>query len=208
MTEAQPYYLHLEGMDFAGKSVVAESFISNTNDRWQIWNNTIAPHIDNSIAILADKLQQEGIFDSDIHGMLYNAAIVAEIRSFKSPLINTIQDSCGILRSLAYHIVTGKERLEAELKYYQTEFPRFDSSFILTANHQARMARLALRKERGEKVSEHDLMFLKYPDKFYAMERCLVALTSQLFCGKVIDTSDMTVDQVVQKINAQISTHA
>lgn len=200
-----PIYMHVEGMDFAGKSVVSEQFIANQNEPWQIWNNTISPHVSNPISRLADDLQQQGIFDSEIHGMLYNAALLAEIRSFRSPQINTIQDSSIFLRSMAYHIVTGKERLMRELELFSSEHPRFDASYMLTAEHSARLDRLAMRKAKGEKVSEHDLMFVKFPERFYAMEKCLIELVSRYFHGKVLDTSRLSVIQVAEVITDDLT---
>jgi hypothetical protein len=65
--------------------------------------------------------------------------------------------------------------------------PRFDRSFVLVADHQTRLERLA--KRRPQNLGPEDLLVRDKPELFYAMERQLVDYATRHFGAVVVDTS-------------------
>jgi len=196
----RPYYIHFEGMDLAGKTTAAQNFIKSTNMEWDIRRNSLMPG--NPIHILADSLRKEKAYDAEVLGNLYVAALMADIRSFQWPDRNTIQDSTIILRSIAFHTVRGTPRIRGVLLDLLPEHPKFDASFVFTASIEERVKRLQKRINLASReVSEEDLMVIKKPEKFIAMEACLINISRMAFHSVIIDTSSLTPDMVVGVIN-------
>lgn len=203
MNESIKYY-HFEGMDLAGKTTATKNFIKSTGEEWQVRRNSLID--DNPIYNLADSLRLKGQYDSEILGNLYVAALKADINGFQTPKMNTLQDSTILLRSLSYYIVSGIPRLEELFREMIPAHPQFDASFILTADIETRRQRLAKRQnENPSEVAADDLMVIKNPERFMAMESCLINLTSNIFNSVIIDTSALTSEMVVEKINQNLS---
>jgi thymidylate kinase len=193
-------YIHIDGMDLAGKTTTAQNIIRVTNDEWGSRRNSLSG--ENPMYILADSLRLANAYDAETLGNLYVAALMGDIRSFKWPERNTVQDSSIILRSLAYHTVRGTPRIREVLIALLPEHPKFDASFVLTASLEERARRLQKRiNEAPQEVGDEDLMVLKKPDKFLAMEACLIDIAKQAFHSIVIDTTLLTPDMVVGEIN-------
>ena len=92
----RPYYLHFEGMDLAGKTTATQNFIKSTGSEWDIRRNSLSR--ENPIHILADSLRKAEVYDAEVLGNLYVAALMADIRLFQWPDKNTIQDSTIFFR--------------------------------------------------------------------------------------------------------------
>jgi len=193
-------YIHIDGMDLAGKTTATQNIVRITNNEWNSRRNSLSG--ENPMYILADSLRLANAYDAETLGNLYVAALMGDIRSFKWPEKNTIQDSTIILRSLAYHTVRGTPRISEVLIDLLPEHPKFDASYVLTASLEERAKRLQKRIEQApQEVADDDLMVLKKPDKFLAMETCLIDLAKQAFHSIVIDTTILTPDMVVGEIN-------
>jgi len=196
----RPYYLHFEGMDLAGKTTVTQNFIKSTGSEWDIRRNSLSR--ENPIHLLADSLRKAEAYDAEVLGNLYVAALMADIRSFKWPDRDTIQDSTIILRSIAFHTVRGTPRIREVLLDLLPEHPKFDASFIFTASIEERVKRLQQRIEKApHEVSEEDMMVINKPDKFMAMEAALIDTSRMDFHSVIVDTSSLTPDMVVGVIN-------
>lgn len=195
--ENKPKYVHFEGMDLAGKSLAAKNLIERSNESWQIRRNSI--NLDNPIFELADSMikSKDTKYSSETLGNLYIAALMADIESFSRPSCNTIQDSTIILRSLAYHTVNGTPRIAEVMTELLLKHPKFDFSFVLTADLQTRQSRLEKRfLEAPQEISLNDQMIIRNPKKFMDMNNCLIDLAVNNFHSIVIDTSDKSPAEV------------
>lgn len=195
-------YLHIEGMDLSGKTTLAGNYAAFSPLDWQINSNSLGQG--NPIWELADDLRKKDAYDAEIVGNVYVAGLMADIRTFKPPQKNIIQDSTVALRSLAYHVVRGTPRLEDALTNLIKEHPRFDASFYLAASIEARMRRLDQRiREHPEEVAPDDLMVVRNPERFVAMEGVLRKWSVKIFNSVIIDTTDMTPEMVMNEVNRQ-----
>lgn len=192
-------YVHFEGMDLAGKTTATSNFIKQSGREWDVRRNSITPN--NPIYALADSLRRADAYDAEVLGNLYVAALMGDIRSFTWPTQDTIQDSTIILRSLAFHTVRGTPRIKEVLTDMLAYHPKFDASFVFTASIEERLRRLEMRAQyQPEQISPEDLMVREKPEKFMAMEVCLVDFSQKMFHSVVIDTSALTPDHVVANI--------
>lgn len=199
MQKEKSCYIHIDGMDLAGKTTAANGVAARVGGEWDIRSNSLSG--DNPIYLLADQLRKEDAYSAEILGHLYTVAMRADIFGFQWPILNTIQDSTIILRSLAYHTVSGNINITAVLDDILPVHPGFDMSFVLTASLEARRKRLDKRTlEHPEEVAPDDLMVIKKPEKFIAMEDCLLDMAVRRFRAQVIDTSSMTPDMVVSRV--------
>lgn len=200
----KPYYLHFEGMDLAGKTTATNNFIQSTGTEWDIRRNSLSR--ENPIHILADALRKEEVYDAEVLGNLYVAALMADIRSFQWPSRNTIQDSTIILRSIAFHTVRGTPRISEVLLDLLPEHPQFDASFVFTASIEERVKRLQQRIAKApHEVSEEDMMVINKPEKFLAMEAALIDTSRRVFHSVIVDTSSLTPDMVVGTIGNNLN---
>lgn len=202
MTENSTY-IHFEGMDLAGKTTATQNFIKSTGTEWDMRHNSLSK--ENPIHLLADSLRKENAYDAEVLGNLYVAALMGDIRSFKWPDKNTIQDSTIILRSIAYHMINGTPRIGEVLTDLLPEHPKFNASFVFTASIEERIKRLQQRMVKApDEVSSEDMMVIKKPEKFMAMEAALIDASKKAFHSVIIDTSTLTPDMVVGVINENL----
>lgn len=188
-------YIHFEGMDLAGKSTATKLFSEASESSWDIRRNSLDPN--NPIFLLADSLRKEDAYSAETLGNLYVAALKADIEGYEEPVVDTIQDSTILLRSLAYHTVNQTPRVVSALGDLIADHPQFDKSFVFTASIKSRQGRLEERaRTNPEEVAPDDLMVLRKPEKFMAMERCLVDLAQTAFQATVIDTTELTPREV------------
>lgn len=196
------HYLHIEGLDLSGKTTLAHNYADASPLEWQINSNALGQG--NPIWELADDLRKKDAYDAEVVGNVYVAGLMADIRSFKELQIHTIQDSTVALRSLAYHIVHGTPRLADALQDLVKEHPRFDASFYLAATIEARLQRLDKRmREHPEEIAPDDLMVVRNPERFMAMEGVLREWSTKIFNSVVIDTTNMTPEMVLEEVNRQ-----
>jgi hypothetical protein len=143
--------------------------------------------INNSIYELADRMRREKMGNEETIGWLYYAALLFDLEQFEQPVGNIIQDSTILLRSLAFHKVRGTSGLVERLEALLDQHPRFDRSFVLVANHQTRIERLA--KRHAWELGPEDFLVRDDPKRFYAMEHHLVDYATRHFDAIVLDTS-------------------
>ncbi|HTE57325.1 MAG TPA: hypothetical protein VK694_01160 [Verrucomicrobiae bacterium] len=192
-----PRYVHVEGMDLAGKTTVAASFARESSP-WEVRRNALGPN--NAIYHFADSLRRREAFDPEVLGVMYAAAILGDIRAFNKPEVNTIQESTILLRSLAIHRVRGTTGLMKLLESYLPLHPQFDASFVFTASVESRKARLNARLREAPWSSTEDLLILTDPDLFMAMEHELITLSREWFNSTVIDTSNLSPEEVLESV--------
>lgn len=198
-------YIHFDGMDLAGKTTARRNFVQSTGKEWRIRHNRITP--ENPIHDLADSMRydQESIYDAEVLGNLYVAALVGDIKTFQWPEEDTIQDSTILLRSLAFHTAKGTPRLREILLDLAEDHPMFNASFVLTASIEVRKRRLDSRIEnQPDELSEDDFLVARKPELFVAMEDCLIDMSKQIFNSRVIDTSELSPEAVVSIIRGSL----
>ena len=196
--ENKKYFLHLEGMDLAGKSTISSLISERSQLNWVINNNKLTE--DNQILEFTNNLGKAGAYDDEIYGYLYYVSLMADIKRFVLTE-NTIQDSTLLLRSINYHTFQKNYKLVRLFSELIELHPTPDKSIYLTADIDSRIKRLAQRieKEPG-KVSKNDSLILTSPDKFMRMDKELANLSQKYFNSTILDTSNMTEDEVVDYI--------
>ncbi|MEO7364677.1 MAG: hypothetical protein ABIV43_04210 [Candidatus Saccharimonadales bacterium] len=188
-------YVHFEGMDLAGKSTATRLFAERSGEEWDVRRNSMDSN--NPLFLLADSLRVDDAYSAETLGNLYVAALMADVERFTRPEVNTIQDSTILLRSMAYHAVNQTPRVVEAFRDVVPTHPRFDRSFVFTASIEARQGRLQQRmRDNPEEIAPDDLMVIRKPEKFMAMEKALVDLATTAFNARVIDTSKLTADEV------------
>ena len=193
------YFLHIEGMDLAGKSTVAKCFASTSQINWVIQDKRLSKN--NPVYDFAWNFGKKAAYDKDVLGFLYLAALLQDIKSFKHGH-HIIQDSTLLLRSLNYYMMVKKnDYLVESFKRCIPNHPRPDVSFYLTADIETRRKRLKERiNSNPEKLTSMDLLIQNDPKKFIQIDESLQALSIDTFNSKVINTSKMTSFEVVQYI--------
>lgn len=177
-------YLHFEGLDLAGKSTVCRRFCEQARGTWTVRHNSLITN--NRVYVLADELRRVGHAPEPI-GWLYHAALLFDLEQFEQPATDTLQDSTILLRSLAFHRVAGTTDLTDRFEVLLDRHPRFSRSFVLVADHETRLARLAIR--RPQNLGPEDFLVRDDPQRFFAMERVLVDYAERNFAATVVDTS-------------------
>ncbi len=189
-----PYYL-IEGIDLSGKSSVIRK-LHHLNPSYTVRHSSLLGS--NHILQVAKKIEKDG---SEWIGHLYTKALEYDLGRFSWPTSATIQDSTILLRSLAYHAAAHFSTILARLETLALLHPKFTNVYILTASLEERRMRLRKRmKESPEKVTVNDLKVIRDPDFFLRMEEAMVNYASTLFDPIVIDTTNLTFDEVVKKI--------
>jgi len=195
----KPYFLHIEGMDLAGKSTVSNKIVSSSTLEWVINDKRLTTS--NSIYDFAWEQGKRGVYNSDIMGYLYLSALMEDLRMFEQKN-NIIQDSTLLLRSLNYYKTLGKnDNLVHAFTLLLPRHPRPDKSFYLTADINARRNRLKSRMLLAPKrLTIIDMLIKNDPKKFMWLDNSLRDLSISCFNSYVIDTSKMSETKVAEQI--------
>jgi thymidylate kinase len=197
------HYIHFEGMDLAGKSTATQLLAGDPTELWEIRSNSLDP--DNQLFQLADNLRKDQAYSATTMGPLYVAASLADIEHFKRPEVNTVQDSTIIVRSMAWHAINGTPGVVESFTDILPQFRVFDRSFVFTASIRARQQRLAKRMDEApETVDADDLVVIRKPERFMAMDAKLIEIAQTGFDALLIDTTDMTTDDVQSVIREEL----
>jgi hypothetical protein len=197
------HYIHFEGMDLAGKSTATQLLTEGPDGPWDVRSNSLDP--DNQLFQLADNLRRDQAYSATTMGPLYVAASLADIEHFKRPEVNTVQDSTIIVRSMAWHAINGTPGVVESFTGILPQYRVFDRSFVFTASIRARQQRLEQRMaDAPETVDADDLVVIHKPERFMAMEAKLVEIAQAGFDALIIDTTDMTPDDVQTVIRGEI----
>ncbi len=192
------YFIHLEGMDLSGKSSVAKAIQERSNLDWQINNNRLLDV--NEVYDFINSTYELSLFDDEVYGYLYFVALMVDLKKFEQNT-NVIQDSTLLLRSINYHTKHGNTKLVELFEDLINIHPVPTQSFYLTASVDARRKRLEERlRNDPNKVSNNDLLVLNDPDRFMEMDYDLMTLSQKYFNSTVIDTSNMTIEEVADYI--------
>ena len=198
-------FLHLEGMDLAGKSSIAKIIKEKSSLNWEINNNRLSDK--NEIYNFIDKTSKEKLYDDEIYGYLYYVALLSDLKRFKVDK-DIIQDSTILLRSINYHLEHGNYQLAKMFENLIELHPIPTHSIYLTASIDTRLSRLAKRIEQNpEKVSKNDLMIINNKEKFIEMDNKLFSLSKKYFGSILLDTSDLTIEEAADYIIEKYSLH-
>lgn len=197
------FTIHIEGMDLASKTAARRGLARRLGD-CQVRNNSLCGF--NPVFNLADSLRKSSGLGDEALGHLFVAALAADMELYRVPTVPTIQDSTILLRSLAFHRINGTRKVVESLEDWLPLHPRFAHSIVLTASLASRHERLKSRQLNApEEVAPDDLMIERDPQKFLDMESELIELSQQHFGATVIDTSQLTELQVVDRIFELVS---
>jgi thymidylate kinase len=197
--ENKPYFLHIEGMDLAGKSTTAEKFVQASTLKWTINDKRLTQV--NPIYDFAWGIGKKKICDSDTLGYLYLADLMEDLKAFQING-NIVQDSTLLLRSLNHYKTVGNnEKLVQAFTALVPKHPMPDKSFYITANIDVRRSRLEKRiSQMPGKLTANDMLIKNNPVEFIKIDESLKELSVKYFNSKVIDTSYMTEQEVVECI--------
>lgn len=192
------HLLFFEGMDLAGKSTVAKEFAETSVLTWEIHNKKLSKI--NPIFDFTSNLGRQEIYQADVLGHMYIAALIDDLNRFKRDK-NIILDSTILLRSMNYYKEHGYERIVEEFEKLAYQYPRPDKFFYLTADIETRKRRLFKRiNEFPGLVSSNDMLVVNNPERFIRMDESLKNLSIKYFKSEVIDTSKMDEKEVVYEI--------
>ena len=193
------YFLHIEGMDLAGKSTVSNKIADKSVLEWVINDKKL--NQSNPLYDFALEQGEKNIYNSDIMGYLYLVALMEDLRTFKHET-NIIQDSTLLLRSLNYYKTLGKnDDLVRAFASLVSKHPKPNKSFYLTADINTRRNRLENRiLSTPKKITTIDMLIKNDPKKFIWLDKSLMDLSVNYFNSYIIDTSKMSETEVVEKI--------
>lgn len=190
MNKIQKCYLHIEGMDLAGKSTIANTIARQSGMDWKIYNNCLSQN--NPIQQFEKEIRSQRIFDHEIYGYLHYVTLLADIKYFDLRE-NVIQDSMLLLRSIIYNREKKHNNLVQLFEELAPKHPIPNISVYLTANIDLRKKRLLKRIEcNSNHVTKNDILILSDPGKFEKRDIGLMELSQKYFNSIVLDTSDMT----------------
>jgi thymidylate kinase len=195
-------YIHFEGADLSGKTVVTRAFVDRRAEEWDVRSATLGAH--NPLFDLANELCETGLYGSEVLGKAYAEALRADIDQYRPPEKDTVQESTILIRSLAYHAINRNRVVLGLLEEMAPLHPKFDDSFMLTVSHETRLRRLAARA----KNTEHDLLIVRDPRKFHRIEASMADYSQELFGTRLIDTTEMTIAEVAAYIDSEINKKA
>lgn len=198
MNNLQKYYLHIEGMDLAGKTTITNIIAKKSKKNWIIYNNCLSKN--NVIQLFEKKIRKQKIYDEEIYGYLHYVTLVADIKYFKLNR-NIIQDSMLLLRSINYHKEKNNNTLVHLLEELVPKHPIPTTSIYLTTSIDTRKKRLLKRIDsNSNKPTKNDLLILNDPDRFEKRDKRLMELSKAYFNSLVLDTSDMTEEETADYV--------
>lgn len=192
----------LEGMDLAGKSTIINLLQKRFAD-FKVRHLSLS--FDNDLYDFAKKLNKSDIYQSDVVGTAYLTAIKWDVYNYSKNTDPVLQDSIGLLRSLAHHTAYGNHLLVDHLKGILEIHPKFNSSIVFTANLEDRKQRLTERiKKNPTSVSLADRLILKDPDLFMHMNDTIIYYATKHFNAHVINTSYLNIDETFKLVLSKI----
>lgn len=125
-------------------------------------------------------------------------------KSWAKPDQNTIQESMVSLRVMAYNHVIWRHDVNQRLLETLQKNP-FDWAFILTANEDVRKKRAEIRQLKDNTtLTAMDKFVLQNPQAAKDMSDYIVQTAREHLWAIQIDTSDITIDQVIKTIKELI----
>ena len=190
MDKLQNYYLHIEGMDLAGKTTIANIIANQSGVDWKIYNNCLSQN--NPIQQFIKEIKAQRIYDEEIYGYLHYVTMMADIKYFELKG-NIIQDSMLLLRSIIFNKEKKYNDVVHLLEELVPKHPIPNTSVYLTANIDLRKKRVLKRIESNpNQVTKNDILILDNPKQFEKRNVGLMELSQKYFNSIVLDTSEMT----------------
>ena len=116
-----------------------------------------------------------------------------------------MQDSIGVLRSIAHHTALGNTLLVNHLHGLAAKHPRFDHAFVFTATIQERKNRLMKRMlEQPSSITNADRLILHDSELFKTMDEVIIENAQRYFNAEVVDTSTMSIEQVQEYVLSKL----
>ena len=202
--------IHLEGLDLSGKTSVAYKILEK-KESWVRRYTTLLEKIEyNPFLMKADGLNNSESPDEYSLFELYYQAMVYDTENIPAQTSPLIQDSTILVRSLAGLSVSeySESDLLEKMLDVGKKYPSFSCSIILTCSHKARLKRLNHRRSNlkpGERLVKDDLLVESDPQKFFAKEATLVEYSQLIFGSEILDTSDMTIEEVSEYILSKLN---
>jgi thymidylate kinase len=178
-------YIYIDGVDLSGKSTTARELSDLYTPPPIMRRNVITdPNpIYRESQLKRSSLTQSQLFES------YRQAIDYDLEHFFPSESLVIQDSLLIVRMLSY-LYAVEQIKHDDLEQKLLQYSVFSLSFVLTASYEERLQRLNKRRsENPQSVSNADQMIEQDPEKFFAIERCFLDLTTRYFQPIIIDTN-------------------
>lgn len=198
MSKNQKFYLHIEGMDLAGKSTIANIISNQSEINWKVYNNCLSQN--NVVQQFEKQIRKKNIYDDEIYGYLHYVTLLADIKYFELN-DNIIQDSMLLLRSINYHKEKKNKDLVELFEKIAYKHPVPNTSVYLTANIDTRMKRLLARMERNlNSLTKNDVLILNDTARFERRDKSLKELSQKYFNSFVLDNSDMTEEETAHVI--------
>lgn len=189
MTETAKLFL-VEGLDLAGKTSACNRLLARLVPRPEHRRNALSGQ--NALYQVADALRRSNRLDGAYLGHAYLAAAALDMRLFRAPRQDRIQESTIALRSYAHYKARGEDVLADGFARILDDpsYPRFSAAVVLTASLDARLKRLnKRRKEAPEEIAPDDLAIVTTPDLFLQMEEVLIDEAQKRFGAVVLDTT-------------------
>ncbi len=193
-------HIHIEGLDLAGKTTICRRLQEQCGGM-QVFHNALT--VENCLYEKADRLRKEGSVPDEVLGWLYYGALLQDLGTFTPRPGTTLQDSTVLLRSLAYHRATGREELAKHFASLLANHPRFDCSFVVTADRDVRLRRLEGRISRGNQAAD-DYLVRDQPELFNRMEQILIETAQEHFDAVLLDTGELENPQSSQDLIERI----
>jgi thymidylate kinase len=193
--------LLVEGLDLAGKSTLSRGLLARIAPQLALRRNALV--LDNPVYLFADDLRRARTVDGAVLGPLYVAALELDLQRVVSDTdraAHVLQDSLVGLRSYCYYAARGDEALAGKFAQMLDDgrHPVFDKAVVLTASIAKRRERLEERRRLApHEVAEDDLAVEKNPAMFMCMEEILVREAQRRYGALVIDTTEMSQQEVL-----------
>lgn len=189
----------IDGMDLSGKTTISND-LNSTIDIKRIKQRTLSdqtPIYDFTVAqSKLGNMSQESI------SKLYCLAVREDLENYevsKSGII--IQDSYFALKSYALALENNNDILAQELYDLLKSFPKPELSFYLTATMEERIRR---NLQRSKPMAYMEKLLMLNPEKFQNIEKHLKKGAVELFDTEIIDTTDVSRDEVASYISEKI----
>lgn len=183
--------LLIEGLDFAGKSTLAQGLQQRLPGTVDVSARSLCPG--NPIADLADELSHDRDTLPYELSCLFFSSHLWDLRHFQRPDgAWHVQDSCW-LRSKAYD-----RRKGLNLPWNDVPGPAFDAVIFLTASVGVRQWRYRMRQRKAQRMSPADDLVVRQPDQFLALEHHLREEVRTLPNVIEIDTSKLSSLQTLE----------
>lgn len=189
-------------MDLAGKSTAIKA-LQTREPSAQVRHLSLGEG--NKLYAQAKLINRLGAYSSDTVGTMYLAAIKADLENHVPASGVVLQDSIGLLRSLAHHTALGNQLLVDHLHGLAQFHPRFSHTFVFTASIKARQTRLQKRMlENPKTISNADRLVLHDAELFRQMDTAIIENAVRYFDATVVDTSHMSIADVEEYVCARV----